>query len=90
VWCENESTAAAKFGDISTWNTSQVTDMRKIFYNCSCFNDPTGTLDVSNVTDMSWMFYGAAYFNQSLDSWNVSKVTNMWGMFWTALLSVSH
>jgi hypothetical protein len=28
MWCENKSAAAAKFGDISTWNTSQVTSMR--------------------------------------------------------------
>jgi surface protein len=82
MWCENvKSAAVAKFGDISTWNTSQVTSMRELFKHRQDFNDPIGNWDVSNVTDMFWMFYGARSFNQSLDSWNVSKVTTMQGMF---------
>jgi surface protein len=84
LWCENKSAAVAGFGDITTWNTSQVTSMRELFVGRKDFNDPIGDWDVSNVTDMSWMFKGAASFNQSLDSWNVSKVTTMWSMFWYA------
>jgi surface protein len=84
LWCENKSAAAANFGDISTWNTSQVTSMRELFKHRKDFNDTIGNWDVSNVTDMLWMFGYAASFNQSLDSWNVSKVTTMWGMFWHA------
>jgi surface protein len=84
LWCENKSAAVANFGDISTWNTSQVTSMRELYKGCSNFNDPIGNWDVSNVTDMYLMFFCAASFNQSLDSWNVSKVTTMFGMFWQA------
>jgi surface protein len=84
LWCENKSAAVANFGDISTWNTSQVTSMRALFEGRTDFNDPIGNWDVSNVTDMSYMFHTAASFNQSLDSWNVSKVTTMGVMFYNA------
>jgi surface protein len=81
LWCENKSAAVANFGDITTWNTSQVTSMRELLKGRSDFNDSVGNWDVSNVTDMFCMFCGAASFNQSLGSWNVSKVTNVYGMF---------
>jgi surface protein len=84
LWCENKSAAVANFGDISVWNTAQVTSMRDLFNFRKDFNDPIGNWDVSNVTDMSYMFWKASSFNQSLDSWNVSKVTTMEGMFWNA------
>jgi surface protein len=84
LWCEDKPAADANFGDISVWNTSEVTSMRELFKGRKDFNDPVGNWDVSNVTDMSSMFYYASSFNQSLDSWNVSKVTTMFGMFWGA------
>jgi surface protein len=84
IWCENKSAAVTELGDISVWNTSQVTSMRELFRDRKDFNDPVGNWDVSNVTDMYWMFFNATSFDQSLDSWNVSKVTTMGGMFWHA------
>ena len=68
--------------DLSSWNTSLVTDMRSMFYRAYAFNQPLDW-NVSQVTDMNHMFFNARAFNQPLD-WDVSKVTNMEGMFWEA------
>jgi hypothetical protein len=84
LWCENKVAAVAKYGDISTWDTSQVTSMKHLFNDCKSFNDRIGSWDVSHVTDMLGMFGNATCFNQSLESWNVSEVTSMYGMFFYA------
>jgi len=42
-------------GDISEWNTSNVTNMKMMFTD-SNFNGDISKWDVSNVTDMSYMF----------------------------------
>jgi hypothetical protein len=81
LWCSNKSAAAAKFGDISQWDTSQVTTMKALFKGCADFNDHIGDWDVSNVTDMGMMFFNATSFNQSLNAWNVGNVTTMRSMF---------
>ena len=78
-WLENKESAIAKYGHISGWDTSQVTDMSKLFLDAWHFNDPIENWDTSNVTDMSEMFRG--YFNQPLGDWDTSKVTNMSCMF---------
>ena len=65
---------------ISTWNTSRVSDMSKLFENQRVFNDDIGTWDTSGVTSMEWMM-GAASFNQPIGNWRVDKVTNMSSMF---------
>ena len=68
---------------ISNLNTSNVTNMRSMFYHCSSLT----SLDVSNfntseVTDMSFMFYGCSSLTSlDLSSFNTSKVTNMVWMF---------
>ena len=66
---------------ISTWNTSRVSDMSKLFENQRVFNDDIGTWDTSGVTSMEWMFMGASSFNQPIGNWRVDKVTNMSSMF---------
>ena len=71
-------------GDISKWDTSNVTDMNDMF-NWACkFNQPIGRWDVSNVTNMASMFCGASEFNQGLSRWDVSNVTDMSHMFMNA------
>ena len=51
--------AGTKFNqDISSWNTSKVTDMSHMFSGATAFNQPLNNWDVSNVTDMSYMFAG--------------------------------
>ena len=68
-------------GDISEWNTSNVTNMSWMFYYAESFNQPIGDWDVSNVTEMFGMFKYAKVFNQHIGNWDVSKVTDMEGMF---------
>jgi surface protein len=81
----DENRAIAKYGDISTWNTSRVTDMSYMFTNSRIFNGDISNWDTSQVTDMSHMFAGATHFNKSINtrlhSWDTSKVTNMSYMF---------
>ena len=69
-----------KYGEISNWDTSRVTNMRGMFEHAESFNQPLNW-NVSNVTSMWRMFHQAKSFNQPLNKWNVSNVTNMRDMF---------
>ena len=67
--------------DISSWDTSAVTNMSYMFNNATSFNQNIGSWDTSAVTTMSYMFNGATSFNQDISSWDTSTVTNMRYMF---------
>ena len=67
--------------DISNWNVSNVTNMRKTFLDCKSFNQDISGWNVSNVEDMSWMFFDCENFNQDISNWNTSKVKNKDRMF---------
>ena len=71
-------------GDISSWNTSNVTSMILTFKKASYFNSDIGNWDVSNIKNMRGMFYYAIEFNQNINSWNVSNVVTMASMFYGA------
>lgn len=81
AWLAGAPAAEATYGHISTWNTSQVTDMSMLFHNAQFFNDAIGAWDTSSVTTMFGMFSGATEFNQPLYDWDVSGVMHMVGMF---------
>jgi len=78
-WLNGDTTT---YGDISTWDTGNVTNMSQIFQNQSQFNEDISTWKVSNVTDMNHMFYSCSKFNQDLSGWTVSNVTAMNNMFY--------
>ena len=80
----NEQSAQSRYGDISTWDVSLVTDMSGMFDGESQFNQDISNWDVSNVESMTRMFYGAKSFNQPIGSWDVSSVENMSQMFYMA------
>jgi surface protein len=82
--------------DISSWNTSAVTNMFRMFGYATSFNQDISTKtvgssqqyqawDTSDVTDMSSMFSGATAFGQgaswNIGNWNTSSVTDMSEMF---------
>jgi len=73
--------AEAKYGKISNWDVSDVTNMKELFSGKKSFNSDISRWDVSNVTNMEHMFYGALAFNQPIGGWDVLNVTNMAGMF---------
>ena len=53
-----------KYGHISNWDTSEVTDMKGLFKKVRFnFNEDIGSWDVSNVTNMEEMFYCAYSFD---------------------------
>ena len=85
LWCSkvaaDRETASTRYGHISHWNTSEVTEMSRLFAGRGEFNDNVGRWDVLSVTNMSHMFYKASAFNQDIGQWDVSKVTNMSDMF---------
>lgn len=94
-WCEDSSSAKAKYGHISDWNTSKVTKMEKLFsaqaelvggqgVAAKRFNGDISRWNVWRVVNMSDMFNGAEWFNQNLSGWNVEKCKNMRGMFYEA------
>lgn len=76
LWIHNKEEAMKKYGHISSWDTSNVTNMCGLFKNCATFNEDISSWDVSNVENMSEMFYGANDFSMSIDSWNMNKVKN--------------
>ncbi len=44
---------------LSTWNTSNVTDIRNLFNRAKSFNEDMGERDTLNVTKIRFMFYSA-------------------------------
>ena len=63
--------------DLMNADTSNVTDMYRMFNDADSFNQDISSWDTSSATDMSTMFAGASSFNQDISSWNVSSVSDM-------------
>ena len=70
--------------DLSSFNTTNVTNMEKIFYWCSSLtNLNLSNFNTSNVTNMEYMFSGCSSLTSlDLSSFNTSNVTNMSSMFY--------
>ena len=71
-------------GDISRWESGQVTDMGHMFRGCSAFNQDIGGWNTAQVTIMYAMFAYAYAFNQDIGSWNTAQVTVISAMFYSA------
>lgn len=67
--------------DLSTWNTSKVTNMQGMFSGCSGSINFGTNFDTSNVTDMSHMFEDYTFGNLDLNSFNTYNVKDMNSMF---------
>jgi surface protein len=94
LWCIDEPHALHKYGNISEWDTSNITDMSGLFENEEEFNDNISRWNTSRVTNMSNMFHSyEGEFDQDINTklvdvngnvyiaWDTSNVTNMASMF---------
>ena len=59
AWLNDRSGAEATYGHISTWETGGVTDMSRLFFGASSFNDDISAWDTSGVTKLDSMFRSA-------------------------------
>ena len=84
LWCTDPAAAKAQYGPIASWDTSEITNMKKLFLNQANFNGDVSRWDVSSVTEMNFMFAGATSFNGDLSQWDVSNVIHMFGMLYGA------
>ncbi len=71
--------------DISSWNTSSLTDMNYMFHGATSFNQDISDWDVSGIDGFVMVFEDATSFNQDLSGWNTSFATNMNRLFTRAL-----
>jgi surface protein len=78
-WCKDPVLAESQYGHISTWDTSQITNMNQLLRYTPDFNADISNWDVTNVTDMEEMFVGC---KKPLNRWNVHKVDFMNCMFY--------
>lgn len=81
--------------DLSTWDTSNVTTMRYMFYGSSALKRLNiSGWNTSNVTNMSYLFAGCNELEYAdISSFDTSKVTTMERMFYSTkfnLLDLSH
>jgi surface protein len=83
-WIQNRTVALVAFGNITEWNTENVTNMDYLFYKRLNFNADISRWNVGRVTSMRAMFNGARSFNKNISKWNVGRVTNMYKIFYNA------
>ena len=68
--------------DLTSIDTSSITDMSKLFYDMDRLQKvDVSTWDVSNVTTMADMFSNCNTIEIDVSNWNVSNVTTMEDMF---------
>ncbi len=68
-------------GDVTNWNTSNVTSFQKAFYGCPGFNRDISQWNTSKLVDALYAFYQTTSLDFSPAGWDVSKLTNGLGMF---------
>jgi surface protein len=73
--------AQAKYGKLTKYDTSLVTDMSMLFRDRATFNLDISGWNTANVTQFESMFNGAEAFNQDIGDWDVSKAKHMEYMF---------
>ena len=82
---------ASRFnGNISGWNTTNVTDMNNMFNGATAFNQNIGGWNTTNVYNMINMFNGATSFNQNIGGWIISNVRFMGAMLNGTALSTTN
>ena len=80
LWCTDPAAAKAQYGPIASWDTSEITDMFRLFDQELAFNDDISRWDVSACEFMGSMFCGST-FNGDISQWDVSNCLQMDFMF---------
>ena len=86
-WIDNQADATSNYGDINSWDVSNIKDFKGLFKSKLTFNSSIDNWDVSSGTDFSDMFYGASSFNQDIGKWNVDSGVDFRHMFFNAWFS---
>lgn len=81
LWLDDRDTAISRFGHISAWNVTLITNMAFLFEDAIEFDEDLSGWDTSDVKNMSGMFRGTKYFKPSISSWNTSRVLDYSHMF---------
>jgi surface protein len=68
-------------GNLSSWQTQNVTNMSYMFYNATVFNGDVSSWQTQNVIDMHCMFNSATSFNGDLSSWQTHNLVDTSHMF---------
>jgi hypothetical protein len=63
LWFGDEKKCRFKFGHISSWNTSRVTNMTRAFDGRARFDEDLSRWNVANVRNMNEMFFKASQNN---------------------------
>ena len=71
-------------GNVSKWDTSNVSTMNNMFGGASAFNQDISNWNTSNVTNMGNMFKEASAFNQDISNWDVRRVARISMIFYKA------
>ena len=63
--------------DVGLWDMSTVTNMSRMFWANTSFNQDISSWDTSGVTTMYFTFYQCSNFNQNIGGWSTGAVTDM-------------
>ena len=85
AWWFYDCSRLTTIKNISNLDTSNVTNMSRMFYNCRRLaNLDVSSFNTAKVTNMSYMFYSCEPLtNLDLSNFNTANVTNMSYMFWS-------
>tara|TARA_B100001093_G_scaffold317410_1_gene302800 strand:+ start:736 stop:13770 length:13035 start_codon:yes stop_codon:yes gene_type:complete len=88
-WVLDETNAILTYGDINTWDVTNVTDMSDLFnFDIYTLDGSYGPLDHPKIPNALYSTYseGQSFpnklFNSDISNWDVSNVTNMKQMFY--------
>ena len=76
-WRNDAVAAEAAHGHISTWDTSDVTNMDNLFLECTSFDEDISAWNTAQVTSMNGMFKGAI-FNSPVATGVISDAFATW------------
>jgi hypothetical protein len=88
LWLDDPAESYNLYGDIANWDTSDVTDMHRLFvhpyYGGMHVDADVSRWNVAKVEDFSEMFLHTSGFNKDLSLWNLASAKNISRMFFGA------